>query len=395
MSPHRARLTSYVGASSLLVIVRQGIPLLVLVPHAYGFYSIVQLVIVLSSTIALALVNEADARFAGRTGHKTAWHEKSPAILSVTIFAALLAAIVALSFAPLRPQAVVWALLVGLTIYQQSTSYTLTQEGHLRRLIIGRLGAAALMTLTASMMHLKGTAFDLDSVAFIQFIGTLVSVLFTRVPTNWSLSAVYTWIRDRKSDARILMVDGALQDFGTFWAPNAIALILSVTSLGVYRAAITVASPVVFVLTPLRPLLVGRPLATTARVRGLVLLWTAGCLVGGLASAGLLAVGEIGAEVGTVTALIPFTAPIAIFVSGTAISHILAVVGRIHLDGRLLLIGRVCQAGLLGLLPVAGAAVGGLSAAMWGLGTGSVCVGLVWSVLLHWTFRREKREPQG
>lgn len=379
----QCKIAAYVLSSVVFTLLLQGVPLVTLAPREYGYVSLIQLVIVLSNTLFLSLINEADGRFEERTGIRSTWPERSAAILMLAGGAALATLLLSCVISPLRPNAIMWSALVGLSIYLGSASYFLMRDSRIERLIVGRICGASLMGGMALALYSKMENLSISVVALVQLSGVGLAVLFTRRPTLSYIRGTRSWFRERKAEARTLLIDGSLQDLGSFWAPNAIALLLGVASLGIYRAAITAASPISLLITPLRPLIASRPLSSVVAPARLGGLWLCGLAMGGSAALGLALIGELRVEVGSLTALNPYGAPIGLYVAGSAVSHLQAVMARIYLPGRWLLRGRILQGGLLGIVPVSGAALFGLSGALWGLGIGSVAVGLIWSTLLH------------
>jgi hypothetical protein len=173
-----------------------------------------------------------------------------------------------------------------------------------------------------------------------------------------------------------------LLDLGAIGTPYILAPILGLASFGTYRAVSNISAPVRLVLTPLRPVLAGRPLVKHRSTAALGTSLVAATMFGLGAFAFLDLIGTLGADLGTLNDLAPFALPTGIYVAANFIGTYHYIVARGHLSGRLLMTGRLIQTALVTGLPVGFALRGGLSEAIWAFTFATVAWATAWVILV-------------
>ncbi|MCS5480817.1 hypothetical protein NYP18_14315 [Corynebacterium sp. YIM 101645] len=383
-SNSRKRTSFFVFASSAYVAVLQLSPLLLLDALDFGYYSIVQLIVVLGSSISLSLVNEADVRRINRGFIRGNWKDFSAITLWLCLLFSFGAFFVASVVGELSEYALLWAVGVGISVYRGTARYRLTQEGRMSRLIAGDIaGVVSLFVLWALIYTSSSGSWRLSDILVLWLSAQTVSVLFTKFPTSVNPRRAVVWVKNRFPDIATLLPDSALQDVGAFWSPSLIVVILDVQSMGIFRAVTTVAAPIRLILTPLRPLFTRGSLSHNYTVSSFLKILAAAVTIGSLAGLVLKGIGLLGANFGVLSSLSSFALPVGVYVVGNFVTFFYSIQGRIVLSARRLLFTRVIQAVSLGISPVIFALVAGLSGAIWALALGSFLLGVLWFSMIR------------
>jgi len=186
---------------------------------------------------------------------------------------------------------------------------------------------------------------------------------------------------DRKL-AELAIKDSTLMDLGAIGTPFAVAPLLGIAGFGVYRAVSNVAAPVRLVLNPLRPTLAGQALSThTSRKRVLSSIGLS-LAFGFAAYVALMVVNAMQLSLGSLTAVVEYAAPAALFVGANFLGHYYYIIARTHTRGRLLLVGRIVQTCLAVLLPMGGVITLGLPGAICGYALATTASSLTWLALV-------------
>ncbi|QIK84268.1 hypothetical protein [Sanguibacter sp. HDW7] len=203
------------------------------------------------------------------------------------------------------------------------------------------------------------------------------------------------WFADHREDIRPLLRESLVMDAGAIGAPYAIAPFLGASAFGIYRAVSNVAAPTRLVMNPLRPLIVATPLRTLLSVRGTVTVAALAVVAGAGASAVLVLVDVWGVDLGSLSALARFALPTGIFVAASTVGHLAYLVCRAHSNPRELWFGRVAQSSVAFVVPVVGALLGGLDAAIWCYVSATVVGLVVWIVAIRRAVVRARSDEEG
>lgn len=380
--------TFLVAASALNVLFLQMAPLLLLEPLNFGYYSIIQLMVILGSSVSLALINEADVRRINSGFQVSSWRDFSAITFWLSLVFFLLTLSVSLIYDQLRENAILWAFGVGFAVYRGAARYRLTQEKLITRLVIGDISGIILIITTISWLyHLNSGLWTLTDILVLWLAAQLIGTMFTKFPSSINPFRVARWLRDRKRQIFALMPDSFLQDMGSFWGPYMIALILDVQSLGIYRAVTTVAAPIRLILTPLRPIFAKHASGTKFSLGTLGVVSGISIVSGVLAALALHVLSFEGDAFGVLGELSVFVTPVGVYVAGNFLSYFYSIKGRAVLPALILIRTRIVQAILLGLLPLLGASLCGLEGAVWALSCGSIGVGFIWCLTL-WNYSK-------
>lgn len=377
------RTTFLVASSSANVAALQLAPLLLLSAIDFGFYSIIQLIVVLGSSASLALINEADVRRKNTGFDISSWRDFSAISFWLSVSFSLLILCVTFFVEPLREASFLWALGTGFAVYRGTVRYRLTQENSIGRLILGDLFSifGILMVLFFAITPHFG-AWGLPEILVLWLTSQFIGVLFTVLPKSINPFRALRWIVARKRQIAALAPDSALQDFGAFWGPNLIAVILDVQSLGIYRAVTTVAAPIRLVLSPLRPIFAKQADGEEIGWRNFGKIFSIASFAGVVTFAALQLLRIEGSSFGALGELSVFAPAVAIYVIGNFLSYLYSIQARAILPSWWLIRTRIIQATMLGFLPVLAAIFAGLEGAIWALAIGSLGIGVIWFITL-------------
>ncbi|SDS34654.1 hypothetical protein [Agrococcus carbonis] len=352
----------------------QVIAVLTLAPHDYGAFGLVYLAFAWMLSLSLSIVSEPWAR--GDDADRAPWAAYCGALLALVVSgAAVLAAVLAVIGAPWA----MWALGAAavLAAYRAGARYVAAAEHDGRHLTAPDLTATA---VTVASWALATTALQpLEAVAAAWLAGNLAGILLSqRVP--WRRLRLRGWLARHGADVRVLLTESLLLDAGSIAVPALLAGPLGLGGYGVYRAAQSMTSPSLLLLGPLRPLMTRWGIDPLVGARAFALSVGAGAAVAGAVVGALLVIDALGLMPGSVLhALLPHLAPVALLVASALPAHFYYLAARIHLPGRALLRTRVASLALAAAGPLGGAAIGGLSAALWGF---ALAIALAAAILL-------------
>ncbi|MEO9247703.1 hypothetical protein ABDK96_08430 [Citricoccus nitrophenolicus] len=269
-------------------------------------------------------------------------------------------------------------LAVFTTTVRSAMRYLQVHHGWWRRIVV-----AEALNLTAFLLVLAiGMLVKLDQLEVLCTAwGTagLLSLLAGWPLERHDFGSLTKWFRRQWVEIKPLLRDSVLMDVGSIFAPLLLISPLGVHGFGTYRAVSNVAAPVRLLLNPLRAVIgKGNVSLRDLRDRRAIILLSVGIFSGVAASLALMLVGWLGLEVGVLASLTEHAVAVGIFVSGNFLGHYAYIRCRHTGTGRRLLVNRLIQTGLMLLLPLLGAFVGGLGAAIWGLSLATVISGAAW-----------------
>lgn len=375
----RSLLPTLTNAASVLAV--QLFALVTLAPADFGSFSIAYLLFALGSSLSLSLVSEAWLRADLRDGVTAGWREYSSASLYLALAAGIVTLGVSLLVEPLRAVAVLGAVAVGASVYRTAARYYAVRMRESRGIFAGDL--AGLVVAVVVWVALFSAGFrELWMMTLVWAAGAAASAVLSKRPTLLPPRTLRTWYRAHSTQIRPLLRDSLLMDAGSIGTPYLLAPVLGLTNFGIYRAISNVAAPVRLVLNPLRPALGAAPVERQRSVRRVALVVGASILFGAGAYVGLLIIGLIDINLGSLTAIVAFALPSAVFVTANFLGHFFYIVARSHLSGRRLLLGRIVQTGLAILVPIGGVLLAGLPGAIWGYAGCTAVSSLVWMFLV-------------
>lgn len=275
------------------------------------------------------------------------------------------------------------------TLYRTGSRYQETVLGGTMRSLSS--DAATVLTLVAGLVLFRWMDFEWGPAIVTSWAISAVggASFFTLGPRSATYGLV-KWIKIRRETIKPLLSDSLLMDAGAGWAPLAMAPFMSVTSYALYRGVSSVATPVQFILDPLRPALSLLPPRRTSKSGSVLAVVLTGLLMATACWCILVLVispNNIGGE--TLVALAAFATPVSLFVLANFVGHFYYITARSHASHRRLLRGRVFQTILTGVFPFAGLAAGALEGAIWGLAAATLCSSLLWLQLSQLVARDE------
>jgi hypothetical protein len=169
-----------------------------------------------------------------------------------------------------------------------------------------------------------------------------------------------------------------------------IAPILGLAHFGIYRSLYSVSVPVQLLIDPIRPNLSQMPLK---RVTSKPVLATLFCVAAALAltsyGALTLVVPAVLSFSPVLVALTEYALAASLFVGCQFLNYLVNVFARMHVPHRQLVVGRASHSVFAILLPVLGAALGGLPGAMWCFVATIASSAALWVALLLLNSRRQ------
>ena len=382
MNASRSRRIFSIGAATLLhsvsVLALQILALVALTPSAFGRFSALYLFFALSSSVLLSVVCEAWQR---KMPHAE-WREYSAALTWISLLSAALTVALCQFIPGFQSISYLGGIAIGFATYRTGARYYALQQHQLQWVLPGDLGGALILAAGWVVFLTADFGSDLSQgVVLLWAVSAFLSAALSKPPTSIRLSAIRWWLRRHRIEIRTLLGDSVLLDASAIGTPYALMPILGIPGFGIYRALSNVSGPVKLLLFPLRPLFSSYTISQFARPLMLAIMLSVGTAIGAICYACLVLIAALQLELGTLTALIQYAMPAAIFVSATFLNGVFYLVGRTHFSGRSLFAGRISTS-LLGILfPLVGALINGLDGAIWCITFATLLCALIWMLL--------------
>lgn len=368
-------------ANAAAVLAVQVFALVTLAPAAFGLFSIQYLLFALGSSLSLSLISEAWLRADLRGGGRAEWLEYSSASVYLAGASGLVTLVLSLLVEPLRSVAWLGAVAVGAGVYRSAARYYSVRMREGRGVIAGDMAGLVLAGLVWIVLFSAGVR-ELWMMTLVWAASALAAAALSKRPGLLKPKTLHEWRLRHASQIRPLLRDSLLMDAGSIGTPYLLAPILGLSSFGVYRAISNVAAPVRLVLNPIRPQLASAPIATQRSGKRVVTVVAVSVLFGGASYLGLLLVGILPVGLGSLTEIVNFAVPAAVFVTANFLGHYFYIVARSHVHGQRLLTGRIIQTGLAIVVPIGGVVIAGLPGAIWGYASCTAVSALVWTLLV-------------
>jgi len=368
-------------ANAAAVLAVQVFALVTLAPTDFGLFSIQYLLFALGSSLSLSLISEAWLRADLRGGGRAEWRDYSSASLYLAGAAGLVTIVLSLLVEPLRPVAWLGGVAVAAAVYRSAARYYSVRMGQTRGILAGDIAGLVLAVLVWVVLFSAGVR-ELWMMTLVWAASALAAAVLSKRPSLLKPGSLAVWGRRHGPQIRPLLRDSLLMDAGSIGTPYLLAPALGLASFGIYRAISNVAAPVRLVLNPIRPQLASAPIGTQRSVKRVTLVAAGSVLFGGAAYLGLLLVGVIPVNLGSLSQIVDFAIPAAVFVTANFLGHYFYIVARSHVTGARLLTGRIVQTGLAIVVPIGGMLVAGLTGAIWGYAGCTAVSALVWMALV-------------
>lgn len=368
------------AVNAMYTLAIQLIALLSLTPTLFGVFSIQYLFLALSLSVALSVVSEPWLRVEMRSSELTTWRRYSSTATYFALSCGLCALVISLVIPQLREVSALGAVAVASSTYRACARFYSVRRDDPRGVLPGDLAGLVVTVISWTVCVAVGYT-GLMAVVGTWALGSLASALLSRLPTVGSPTLISTWFRQHRPDIGLLLRDSLLMDAGAIGTPYALAPVLGLTDFGIYRAVSNIAAPIRLVLNPLRPHIASRRTGAHRSPRTIGLVVGGSLIFGAAAYAALLVLGALGMEVGTLTELVPFATPAAVFVGSGFAGHYFYIVARAIASGRQLMVGRIVQTVLAIGFPLTGALGFGLVGSIWGVSLASAISATAWSIL--------------
>lgn len=370
-------LSAFLGAvSGALVPIAA---LILLDPADYGSFSTGYLVFAYGLSLQYSVVSEAWMRARKKDEAGTAWANYSTVLLTLSGAVAGLAAIVPLHFGERAMLAVVLPIAVFFGVYRSGARYHRMATGAIRRVIFSDV-LCIIAFVPFYIFASDGDPLLVLSAAWA--ISGLISFAMLGLPRFSRSGGPLRWLRTHRREIVPLLSDSTLMDVGALGTPFLLAGFMGPHNFGLYRGVANTAMPVRLLLDPLRSTIGKIRPATMFHSRAL---WSIGCITV-LMGAGCFGALEfllpmVSIDLGTLSALIPFSAPAGVFVAASFLGTLFYVVCRNHSTRQTIMKGRLIQTAMVLFLPLIGFTIGGLGGAVWGFSVSALASGLLWLYL--------------
>ncbi|GAA3735453.1 hypothetical protein GCM10022239_09380 [Leifsonia bigeumensis] len=383
------------GSGALYSALTPLVALLLLKPADYGLFSIVYLIYAFGISLQYSVISEAWAR-ARLVGSRTAtWSEYSTSLLGLGFLVGLASLITALLIPSLLPTSAFLGAASLLAVYQNGSRYYRVAEETYQRVIASDLAGLALFA--AGFLATSGLS-PLQRVSIAWSMGALAAVVVLGLPYVRRASGLHLWVRSHRSAIGPLLTDSLLMDAGAIGTPFLLAGLLGPARFGVYRAVSNVALPVRLLVEPMRPAIGRSGRSVLFSAKGLL---TVGGAALGMSLAAYFAlvwvVPALPFPVGTLAALVPYSAAAAVFVAGNVLGSVYYILCRTNSTHGQILTGRFLQTGLVIVFPIVGFLIQGLAGAIWGFSVSAGISAIAWMVIAFVSRQRGRGggEPSG
>jgi hypothetical protein len=347
----------------------------------YGAFSLAYLVLAQGWSIALSAVCDTWARQRNGRVDGTEWADYASAIATIAGSAAVVAFAVAWPVFGGALPAAAMALAIGATLYRQGARY----HDAVARGPRAVLGSDTVMVLTFVLAFVALRLLDRQLLSSLLWAWAVASVASASLFLRGAFGGrgLGHWYRGRRRTARTLLSESLLMDAGFTGTPLLLAPILGLAHFGIYRSLYSLSVPLQLLIDPLRPNLSQLPLK---RITSRPVLVPVIAVAAALAMFGYLGLAfAVPAALSfspVLAALSDHAAAAGLFVGFQFLNYLIVVFARMHVPHRRLVVGRACHSVFAVLLPVGGAAVAGLSGAMWCFVITIASSAAMWLVLL-------------
>lgn len=351
--------------------------LLLLSTQEFGAFAFLYAVFALGWSVCLSVVCDA---FLRTVSYRGTWAEYSSTLVGLSTIIASVAVVVSLFIYPDVLSAVLASGAVGLAVYRLGARFFRSFEFSAASVLwVDACNLSVFLTVLFSAMAIGVDHLMAHSAAWI--IAGISSMSISPPRLSNPFSALLVWCRLRWGTIRTLLSDSIVMDCGAIVGPLLLLPGLSVQGFGIYRGVSSVASPAQLLLEPIRPNLARMSNARRTDVRLLVGVCGTGLVMSVACFIALLAISHFRLVQGTLAALSAFAVPCSIFVFTNFLGHFYYLLSRAHSSAKRIRTGRFVQTVLVMACPLVGAALFGLSGAIWGFVGATMLSSVTWASL--------------
>jgi hypothetical protein len=374
-----ARLASTAAAGAAMGAMLPIIALLILSPSEYGLFSTIYLFFAYGVSLQYSVISEAWARARKVANLGAGWQDYAVALGSLALVVAAGATATSWLIPELRSLCALLGLAVLLGVYRSGARYYWAAQGASRRVLISDLLGIAAMFVVLGLFH---DAAGLLLISASWSVSVAASAVALGLPGLHRSAGPFAWVRRHASEIKPLLMDSTLMDVGAVGTPFLLVGSMGAEKFGIYRGISSAAMPVRLLVDPLRPALGNLPSEFLFRTKPAVIVWTLALLIGGVSYCVLeWLVPSLPFRMGTLSELVAYAEPAAIFAASNFIGHVFYVVSRTNLNSRTLMSGRIFQTIVVVVMPVLGFLLQGLSGAIWGFAVSAAASALIWVYL--------------
>ena len=352
------------------------VALLLLAPADYGNFSIVYLIHAFGLSLEYSIICEAWTRTNKTTETSAPWRDYSTSLVALSALIALIALVAAIGLPDLRGGWWLFSAAVFFAVYRNGVRYYSVSSGNMRRVAASDITGIAAFAI--ALMLLSQTS-DLIQVFGAWLAAGILSSSVLRVPNiRWG-SGLIAWIATHKTAIKPLLSDSLLMDAGAIGTPFLLVGFMGVIKFGIYRAVANVAMPVRILLEPIRPNIGKLSLQELFRMPVSLLIGLTTLIFTVTSYMALVVVVPLfGPGLGTLSPLVEFAIPTAIYVGTSVIGIVYFIACRANSSQREIMMGRIAQTTLVVLLPICGFVLFDLSGVIWGYAISGALSAVFW-----------------
>lgn len=233
------------------------------------------------------------------------------------------------------------------------------------------------------MSHHIGLA-GYEVVLFAWVFGLTLSLTRTRLPALRG-PGVVGWVRGHRRDVAPLLGDTVLMEGSAVGTPYILAVVMSMSEFGVYRAVSTVSSPIRLLFAAVKPALASGNGSRFWGWRFNAVVGSVSVITGVLVHVALSGLPRLQISLGVASDLVPYSEAVGVYACGSILLQYYYLLCRSRGVYRAVVAVRPLQTAVGVGCPIGGFAVGGLAGAIWGFSAATVIAGLAWMIAgLRW-----------
>lgn len=352
--------------------------LLIFSAQEFGVFAFLYAVFALGWSLCLSIVCDAFLRTVERGGQ---WRAYSSALVGLSIIFTTIAVVVSLFVYPDIISALLASGAIGLGIYRLGARFFRSSEYSAASVLRADLcNLAVFLTVLFGVMAIGPNHVTSHSVAW--FVAGLASIGFSPPVMSNPWRALLSWCRQRRETIQTLLSDSIVMDCGAILGPLLLLPGLGTHGFGIYRGISSVASPVQLVLDPIRANLAQMSKGRRTGVKLLLSVLGIGLVMSVACFTVLVSLSYFGLVQGTLAELSAFAVPCSVFVFTNFLGHFYYLLSRAHSSAKRIRAGRAVQTALAISCPLVGAAIFGLSGAVWGFVGATLISSITWTSLM-------------
>ncbi len=360
----------------------------------YGAFAFVYLVFAQGWSIQLSAICDTWARRRAVGETAGSWPDYARALATVAWVSTVVTLLVGLPMYRSVLLATGMAIGVGASLYRQGARYHHAVARGPRAVLPSDTVAVVVLCAALAGFLLTGQSL-LAALLLAWAVSSVCSAVFYLRGCRHGIGSI-AWWRRNKATIRVLLGESLLMDAGAAGTPVLIAPILGLHNFGIYRGVSSLSVPIQLLIDSIRPYLTQMGLKRVSSPRVVLPVIAAAGVLGlaGFAALGFVVPALLSFSP-VLMALSHFAVPCGLFLAFQFLTYIFNIFARIHVSYRQLLVGRAFHTVFAILLPIAGAAAGSVSGAVWCFIATTGLTVVIWVTLVLAGSRRSTEPAAG